>query len=60
MCSLLTSYDRPGVRHLTPIKMVPVQFPAFAQLPRPLQINKRWVWKLYMLPRTLNLDAVFE
>jgi len=76
MCSLLTSYDGAGVRHLTPIKkkMLWVQIPAFARLPRPPQINidrcisklhlimstRRWAWELYMLPRTLNLDAVFE
>ena len=76
MCSLLTSYDGPGVRHLIPIKMLRVQIPAFARLPCPLQINiDRCISKfasrhvhqemgrgiiLYMLPRTLNLDTVFE
>ena len=75
MCSFLTSYDGPGVRHLTPIKNALSSNPSLclASLPPSkltligalaslhlIMSTRRWVGELYMLPRTLNLDTVFE
>lgn len=75
MCSLLTSYDGLGVRDQTPLKNALSSNASLFQASSPpskltligalaslhlIMSTRRWVWELYMLPRTLNLDAVFE
>lgn len=69
MCSLLTSYDGHPHKKCFEFKSQPLPgFPAPSKLTligalgslHLMMSTRRWVWELYMLPRTLNLDAVFE
>ena len=69
MCSLLTSYgghphkkcfefkSQPLPGFLAPSKLTLIGALGSLHL---IMSTGRWVWELYMLPRTLNLDAVFE